>query len=80
MVMFMLTGSVPSEAAMAGMAVVTTVESSICMKRAQPTNSGNTRLPECLGAEVSGGGRADAAGGGEADMRGGRCQEISRVN
>jgi len=80
MVMFMLTGSVPSEAAMAGMAVVTTVESSICMNRAQPTSRGNTRLPDCLGAEGSGGGGADEAGEGEAGMRGGCGQEISRVN
>ena len=65
---------------MAGIAVVTTVESSICMNSAHPTSRGKIRLSECLGGAGSGWGVAGATEGGEADMRAGRGQEISRVN
>ena len=41
--MFRLTGSESSARAMVGRAVVTTVESSICIKSAQPTIKGRTR-------------------------------------
>ena len=54
--MFSRTGSEPKSAAMVGKAVVTTVESSICMSSAQPTIKGNIRsgLAVCTGGVEAG--------------------------
>src|SRR5690606_25287550 len=54
MVMFMCTAVVPKSRAMAGRAVATTVESSICMNRAQPTIRGIIRRSRGEGAGPEG--------------------------
>lgn len=61
------TGVEPSAAAMAGRAVATTVESSICMNRAQPTMKGIMRAARAALGSVR---EDEAAEAGSAGMGG----------
>ena len=72
MAMFRCTGSVSRATAIAGSAVATIVESSICMNSAHPTRNGIIR-PDCVGNGVGGG--VSGVGG-----RMGLCEILSTVH
>ncbi|MCY1381389.1 hypothetical protein D9M69_692910 [compost metagenome] len=76
MATFRRTGVDPRARAIAGSAVATTVASSICMNRAQPTMKGIMRAARIASVEGDGAGLAAAAD--SADMAGGGvgCREI----